>query len=102
MDLYVTISTMKAHNKIDNDVEDDLIRQYILTAQEEAEMRMHRPIYSATDETAVTNDKDNIPASIIQFILMTSGDLYRVRENQQEKKYETFCQHLLDRWIKYA
>ena len=70
-------------------------------AQEEAEQRMHRAIYSETDENAVTNDLTNIPAGITQFILVTAGDFYKARENKQEKAYSTYFEHLLDPWIKY-
>ena len=99
--LYVTVATLKSHLRIDGSDEDALLSQYILAAQEEAEQRMHRAIYSETDENAVTNDLTNIPAGITQFILVTAGDFYKARENKQEKAYSTYFEHLLDPWIKY-
>ena len=99
--LYVTVATLKSHLRIDGSEEDSLLSQYILAAQEEAEQRMHRAIYSETDENAVTNDLTKIPAGITQFILVTAGDFYKARENKQEKPYSTYFEHLLDPWIKY-
>lgn len=101
MNLYVPVNTLKKHLRIDSDDEDSMLEQYILTAQEEAEMRMHRPIYSQTDDSAVTDDLDSIPASIVQFILVTAGDMYKARENRQEKSFTLYFEHLLDGWIKY-
>ena len=102
MDLYVTVADVKNHLRIDNSDEDAQIRQYILTSQEQAEMIMHRPIYSATDERAVTNDATAVPASIKQFILVNTGDLYKNREGRQEKGYTQYFAHLLDAWIAYG
>lgn len=99
--LYVTVATLKSHLRIDGSDEDSMLSQYILTAQEEAEQRMHRVIYSETDENAVTNDLTKIPAGITQFILVTAGDLYKNRENRQEKSFTTYFQNLLDPWIRY-
>ena len=99
--LYVSLATLKSHLRIDSSDEDSLLSQYILAAQEEAEQRMNRAIYSETDETAVTNDPEKIPAGIIQFILVTAGDFYKSRENKQEKSYSTYFEHLLDPWILY-
>ena len=99
--LYVSVATLKAHLRIDSSDEDTLLSQYILAAQEEAEQRMNRAIYSETDETAVTNDLEKIPAGITQFILVTAGDFYKARENKQEKSYSTYFEHLLDPWILY-
>ena len=97
--LYVSVATLKAHLRIDGTEEDSLLEQYIKAAQEDAETRLRRPIYSA-DEAAnpVTTDPEAIPAQIIQFILVTAGDLYRNRENT----FTTYFEHLLDRWIDYA
>lgn len=101
--LYVSVATLKAHLRIDGTEEDALLEQYIKSAQEDAETRLRRPIYSAdADANPVTTDPDAIPAQIIQFILVTAGDLYRNRENQQEKTFTTYFEHLLDRWIDYA
>lgn len=104
MTLYITLDTLKAHLRLDPDdtSEDALLIQYIEAAQEDAETRMRRPIYSEdTDANPVTDDPEKIPAQIKQFILVTAGDLYRNRENQQEKQFTTYFQHLLDRWVDY-
>ena len=99
--LYVTVATLKSHLRIDGSEEDSLLSQYILAAQEEAEQRMHRAIYSETDENAVTNDLQKIPPGITQFILVAAGDLYKNRENRQEKSFTVYFQNLLDPWIRY-
>lgn len=102
--LYVAVATLKSHLRIDADdtSEDALLSQYIETAQEDAETRMRRPIYSDdTDANPVTDDPEKIPAQIKQFILVTAGDLYRNRENRQEKSYTTYFDHLLDQWVDY-
>lgn len=101
--LYVSVATLKAHLRIDGTEEDALLEQYIKSAQEDAETRLRRPIYSTEEaDNPVTTDVNAIPAQIIQFILVTAGDLYRNRENQQEKTFTTYFEHLLDRWIDYA
>lgn len=101
--LLVSVAQLKAHLRIDGSDEDDLLEQYIEAAQGEAETRLRRPIYSAdADANPVTTDPETIPAQITQYILVTAGDLYRHRENQQEKTFTTYFQHLLDKWVDYA
>lgn len=100
--LYVSVATVKAQLRIDDDAEDELIAQYIEAAQADAEMRIHRPIYSDNaEDNPVTDDPEKIPPLIKQYILVTAGDFYRNRENQQEKQYTTFFEHLLDSFIDY-
>lgn len=100
--LFVSVATVKEQLRIDDDSEDSLIEQYIEAAQEDAEMRMHRPIYSADEtENPVTTDVTKIPSLIKQYILVTAGDFYRNRENKQEKQYTTYFEHLLDSFILY-
>lgn len=100
--LFVSVATVKEQLRIDDDSEDSLIEQYIEAAQEDAEMRMHRPIYSEDeDDRPVTTDVTKIPSLIKQYILVTAGDFYRNRENKQEKQYTTYFEHLLDSFILY-
>lgn len=101
--LYVTLADVKAHLRIDGTDEDALISQYIEAAQAMAETIMHRPIYSAdTGDNPVTTDSSKIPTQVKQFILVTTGDFYRNRENQQEKGFTTYFCHLLDAFICYG
>lgn len=101
--LYVTVATVKAQLRIDDDSEDDLIAQYIEAAQEDAETRLHRQIYSDNaEDNPVTDDPEKVPALIKQYILVTAGDFYRNRENRQEKQYTTYFEHLLDQYIDYT
>ena len=101
--LYVTVATVKAQLRIDDDSEDELIAQYIEAAQEDAETRLHRPIYSDNaEDNPVTDDQEKVPALIKQYILVTAGDFYRNRENRQEKQYTTYFEHLLDQYIDYT
>ena len=100
--LFVSVEFVKKQLRIPDDIEDDLIEQYILAAQADVEMRIHRPIYS--DDIAdnpVTTDPDKIPALITQYILMTAGDFYKCRENKQDKTYTTYFEHMLDDFIAY-
>lgn len=100
--LYLTIDDLKQHLRIDGDDEDELLEEYLETAQDDAETYMRRPIYSANpDDNPVTDDPDKIPPQIKQFLRVTVGDYYRNRENQQDKTYTTYYPHLLDRFISY-
>ena len=101
--LYVSVATVKAQLRIDDDAEDELIEQYIEAAQDDAETRLHRPIYSNNPEdNPVTDDPEAVPPLIKQYILVTAGDFYRNRENRQEKQYTTYFEHLLDKYIDYS
>ena len=101
--LYVTLADVKAHLRIDGTDEDALLSQYIEAAQAMAETIMHRPIYSAdTADNPVTTDSSKIPPQLSQFLLVTTGDFYRNRENQQEKSFTTYFSHLLDAFICYG
>ena len=101
--LYVTLADVKAHLRIDGTDEDTLLSQYVEAAQAMAETIMHRPIYSEnTADNPVTTDSSKIPTQVRQFILVTTGDFYRNRENQQEKGFTTYFCHLLDAFICYG
>ena len=101
--LYITLSDVKAHLRIDGTDEDTLLTEYIEAAQAMAETIMHRPIYSESEEDdPVTTDSSKIPPQISQFLRVTVGDYYRNRENQQEKSFTTYFAHLLDAFIKYG
>ena len=101
--LYVTLADVKAHLRIDGTDEDALLAQYIEAAQAMAETIMHRPIYSADSaDNPVTTDSSKIPPQLAQFLLVTAGDFYRNRENQQEKGFTTYFSHLLDAFICYG
>lgn len=100
--ILVPLTLLKSHLRIDGNDEDELLEQYVETAQGEAETRIRRPIYSADPaDNPVTTDPEAVPPQIVQFILLTAGDLYRNRENQQEKTFTTYFEHLLDRWVDY-
>ena len=98
----VTTAEAKQHLRIDDDSEDAQISQYILAAQDDAETITHRPLYSETDPDAITDDPTKLPAAVKQFILLTTGDYYRNRENRGEKQFSVYFAHLLDAWVKYG
>lgn len=98
----VATAEAKQHLRIDDNSEDTLIAQYILAAQDDAETITHRPLYSETDPDAITNDPTKLPAAVKQFILLTTGDYYRNRENRGEKQFSVYFSHLLDAWVKYG
>ena len=102
MTQLVTTADVKAHLRIDGTGEDALIAQYILAAQEAAETITHRPLVSATDPDAITDDASKLPAQVKQFILVTAGDFYKQRENRNDKPFTVYFEHLLDAWVKYG
>jgi hypothetical protein len=100
--LYVSVQSVKEQLRIDDDSEDEQIAGYIEAAQADAEARIRRPIYSENPEdNPVTTDPEAIPALLRQYILLTTGDFYRNRENKQEKQYTTYFEHLLDSFVDY-
>lgn len=100
MDAYLSIEEIKEHLRIDADDEDALLSHYCIASQQHAEAIMHRPIVG-TDEDAICADAADIPEDIKQYILCLVGDMYKYRENRQEKNFYTYFDHLLDRHIKY-
>ncbi|MDY6323254.1 MAG: head-tail connector protein [Succinivibrio sp.] len=100
-DLPVTVEECKAHLHIDHDLEDDLIKQYILAATQEAEHRMQREIIFRSDPLALTKLYGSVPEGVKQFIMVTVGDMFAHRENQDTGTLSTHFEHLLDPWIQF-
>lgn len=100
--MLISIDDIKAHLRIDGDDEDDLLEQYLSASIQDVELRTKRPLVSATDERAICSTEAELPAIIKQYLLLTIGDMYRNRENKQEKSYTTYFDHLLDAYIDYG
>lgn len=98
-----TLEEAKTQLRVDDTFEDDLIRNYIIVATEQAEQILQREIIKRFDDEAVSTLSPNgdIPLTVKQFILCLVGDLYAHRELSEQGTYSTFHKHLLDPYIKY-
>lgn len=100
MELYLTLEDIKAHLRIDNDDEDRLLTLYCLASQRHVETIIHRPLVDESEDAVCTCAED-LPEDIKQYILCLIGDMYKYRENKQEKTFATYFDHLLDGYVKY-
>lgn len=100
MDAYLSIEEIKEHLRIDADDEDALLAQYCKAAQHHAEAIIKRPLVG-DDSEAVAADAESLPEDLKQYLFCLIGDMYKYRENRQEKNFYTYFDHLLDRFIKY-
>lgn len=99
--MLIDLDEIKSHLRIDGDEDNDLLSQYLLACIDDIELRTHRPLISATDPDAICTSEENVPSIIKQYILVSIGDMYRNRENGQEKSLSTYFNHLLDAYIRY-
>lgn len=99
--MLISIDDIKAHLRIDTDDDDALLEKYLSASILDVELRTKRTLVSATDENAICASEDELPDDIRQYLLLMVGDLYKYRENRQEKGYTTFFEHFLDKYIDY-
>lgn len=97
----VTVEEVKAHLRIDDDIEDALLEQYILSATQEAEQILEREIIFRKDPKALSKDIENVPPTVKQYIYCMVGDMYAHRELSDVSQLQTFHKHLLDPYILY-
>lgn len=97
----ITVEEIKAHLRIDDDSEDTLISQYILTATQDAEQRMQREVIFRNDSKALAKTIADVPPIIKQYIMCYVGDMYAHRELTDLSNYKTFYEHLLDPFVLY-
>lgn len=97
----ISVELAKAHLRIDHNLEDDLIKLYIMAATQQAEQILGREIVKRVDPKAVCEQADVVPETIQQYILVTVGDLYTKRENTSAQAVNTVYKHLLDPYIIY-
>ena len=95
----VTVDELKAHLHIDDDFEDTLLSQYLLTATGDAEHTMQREIIKRNDEQALAESASNVPPAVKQYVLVVAGDLFVHREMSGEKALSQYHVHLLDPFI---
>lgn len=95
------IDLIRQHLRLDTDADDALLAQYCAAAYKQVELYTHRPLISAEDPRAICDDEANMPADIVQYVLLTIGDMYRTRENEQDRVYTSYFKHLLDGYIDY-
>lgn len=95
----VTVDELKAHLHIDDDFEDALLSQYLLSATQDAEHTMQREIIKRGDDEALAEDADSVPPAVKQYVLCLAGDMFANRELSGEKALSVHFAHLLDPFI---
>lgn len=71
------IEMLKKHMRVENSLEDDLIRTYFFAALEFAEKYTQRKFTPITEE--------GLPPSVFSAVMLIVADLYENREAQQER-----------------
>ena len=77
----VTVEEVKAHLRIDDDIEDALLEQYILSATQEAEQILEREIIFRKDPKALSKDIDNVPPTVKQYIYCSFRSCIKICDN---------------------
>lgn len=99
--MLISLEDIKLHLRIDGDDEDSLLEHYLSASVQDVELRTHRTLVSDTDPNAICTDESELPSIIREYLLLSIGDMYKNRENGQEKQLSTYFNHLLDAYIKY-
>ena len=97
----VTVEEAKAHLRIDDDSEDALIENYIISATGLAEQIMHREVIYRNDSKALAQSVEDVPQLVKQYVVCMVGDLFAHRELTDKSGYTQFHEHLLDPFIIY-
>lgn len=97
----VSLDEIKAHLRIDDDFEDQLLEHYILVATQQAEHIMQREVIFRNDKNALAKTVEEVPPTVKSFIFCYVGDLYSHRELSDESGLVVFWKHLLDPFIIY-
>ena len=100
MDITDVITELKEHLRIDTDLDDKLLEQYLLACISDIELRTGKTFMSEAD--AICTSWDDCPNDVRQYIRVTVGDMYRHRENGVEKSYNVYFTHLLDKYVDYT
>lgn len=99
--MLISLEEIKLHLRIDGDEEDSLLEHYLSASIQDVELRTHRPLISSTDPDAICTQESDLPSIIKEYLLLSVGDMYRNRENGQEKALSTYFNHLLDAYMMY-
>lgn len=99
--MLISLDEIKLHLRIDGDDEDSLLEHYLNASIQDVELRTHRPLVSDTDPDAICTQESDVPSIIKEYILLSIGDMYKNRENGQEKSLSTYFNHLLDAYVRY-
>lgn len=99
--MLISLDEIKLHLRIDGDDEDTLLKHYLSASVQDVELRTHRTLVSATDPDAICTQESELPSIIKEYLLLSIGDMYKNRENGQEKSLSTYFNHLLDAYIMY-
>ena len=97
----VTVDEIKAHLRIDDDSEDQLLANYAIVATSDAEMIMQREVIFRADEMALATTAEDVPMTVKQYILCAVGDMYAHRELHDTTNLSQFYKHLLDAYCLY-
>lgn len=99
----VTAAELARHLRIDDpQAEKKLLEEYADAARAAAEAIMRRPVYEPGNaRSLLSSEKDPIPAPLRLFIYTYVADLYKYREQGQEKPLTRYHAHLLDQYIDY-
>lgn len=95
----VSVDELKTHLHIDDDFEDSLLSQYLLTATGDAEHTMQREVIKRNDDQALAESADDVPPAVKQYVMVLAGDFFTHREMSGEKALSQYHVHLLDPFI---
>lgn len=99
--MIVSLNLIREHAHLDtDDISDELLTQYYNAAVRAVETYCHRPLISDSEE-AIASSEDNVPADIVQFLLVTITDFAEKRERISDKSLSTYHNHLIDQFILY-
>ncbi len=97
----ITVAWLKAHARIDHDLEDSLLESYILAASTEAEHRMQREIIHRNDPYALETVYGSVPPAVMQYVAARAAQMYENRTHDAEGPYTDFSARLLDPYVIY-
>ena len=93
----ISLDMLKMHLRLDGTDEDALLKHYLEASVKQVELITHRKLVGD-----ICTGPEDLPADIKQWLMLTVGDMYKTRENEQEKSYTTYFKHLLDGYIDYS
>jgi hypothetical protein len=97
----VSVEEAKTYMRVYHDIDDALIASMLQSATAEAEHRMQREVIKRNDPKALADTAENVPQSVIMFILSAVDTMYRFRGQQGEATLKDYLPHILDPYILY-
>ena len=100
--MIISLDLIREHSHFsEDDLSDDLLTQYYNSAVGSVQTYCHRTLVSDTDPEAIASSESDVPAEIIQWLLVTITDLCEKRERISDKTLSTYHNHLLDKYVLY-